>query len=520
MAFLRLKRPKQAAQAVLDRIKQILLAQIAGMWYNEFRSKRAKGDHTTKMEQPNRIQYYRKKLGLSQEELGEQLFVSRQTVSQWENGQTMPSIDSLTRLRTVFGVSVDDILGLTPEPVEAEEVPEAVPAPVSYEFRYTEDSLRRMNKVRRTGIKAAMVWTLLAAVPAFIWTLEESAMGWVFGLVLAFAIVHIARYRADVKRAREQKAGLLSHIYTYTLTPDGLIVTITDEHDPLSITRRPMGPIRHVRASGPYRILYTADGCYTVDTDELAEDSPIRAALVPATPAASSKSIPVRKHPRAGLQVVSVVLFLLSIASIGLGMMLTGLFAECAGEYDTRFAAYMWALFLVIPIPVASLMFGLWLKRKGFDGRMNIIVGIVLSILLCIFGSFSVSMGDVEDPVTVVETEMAIDIPDYDISSSSSTAGLFGGDLTSWCTIRFTDTNGDRFEAALDAHGQYLTAIPEDLQDVQPESQNEMAFDRCLLFDRDAAVCNTRPAAAADMLALYYDDAYNELTIVLYRWEG
>lgn len=57
-----------------------------------------------------KIQRYRKSAGLSQEELAKSLLVSRQTISLWENGQTLPTIDNLIRLREIFGVSLDDML--------------------------------------------------------------------------------------------------------------------------------------------------------------------------------------------------------------------------------------------------------------------------------------------------------------------------------------------------------------------------------------------------------------------------
>ena len=56
-----------------------------------------------------RIQYYRKKKGLSQEELGARLHLSRQTVSLWEKGQTLPTIDNLLRLREIFGTTLDEL---------------------------------------------------------------------------------------------------------------------------------------------------------------------------------------------------------------------------------------------------------------------------------------------------------------------------------------------------------------------------------------------------------------------------
>lgn len=57
-----------------------------------------------------KIQHYRKNAGLSQEDLARSLLVSRQTISLWENGQTIPTIDNLIRLREIFNVSLDDML--------------------------------------------------------------------------------------------------------------------------------------------------------------------------------------------------------------------------------------------------------------------------------------------------------------------------------------------------------------------------------------------------------------------------
>ena len=57
-----------------------------------------------------KIQFYRKRIRLSQEELGRQLLVSRQTVSLWEMDKTLPTVDNLLRLKEIFSVSIDDIL--------------------------------------------------------------------------------------------------------------------------------------------------------------------------------------------------------------------------------------------------------------------------------------------------------------------------------------------------------------------------------------------------------------------------
>ena len=56
------------------------------------------------------LQRLRKLNGLTQEQLAEQLFVSRTAVSKWETGGGYPSLDTLMSISELFGVSVDDLL--------------------------------------------------------------------------------------------------------------------------------------------------------------------------------------------------------------------------------------------------------------------------------------------------------------------------------------------------------------------------------------------------------------------------
>ena len=53
----------------------------------------------------------RKKKGLSQEELAEKLFVTRQAVSRWENGETSPNLETLKGLSRLYDVSINTLLG-------------------------------------------------------------------------------------------------------------------------------------------------------------------------------------------------------------------------------------------------------------------------------------------------------------------------------------------------------------------------------------------------------------------------
>lgn len=53
----------------------------------------------------------RMKSGMSQDELAEKVFVTRQAVSRWENGETTPGVETLKLLSKFFDVSINTLLG-------------------------------------------------------------------------------------------------------------------------------------------------------------------------------------------------------------------------------------------------------------------------------------------------------------------------------------------------------------------------------------------------------------------------
>ena len=62
--------------------------------------------------EPKEIIYgLRTKKGLSQDELAEKVFVTRQAVSRWENGETLPNTETLKQLSKLFDVSINTLLG-------------------------------------------------------------------------------------------------------------------------------------------------------------------------------------------------------------------------------------------------------------------------------------------------------------------------------------------------------------------------------------------------------------------------
>ena len=69
----------------------------------------------------DKITALRKKAGWSQEELAEQLGVTRQSVSKWEGAQSVPDMDKVVQMSRLFGVTTDFLL--------KDELSEEEPAP-------------------------------------------------------------------------------------------------------------------------------------------------------------------------------------------------------------------------------------------------------------------------------------------------------------------------------------------------------------------------------------------------------
>ena len=84
-----------------------LLADADGPWYNIITNLQG-GDF---METKDIIRELRMKKRLSQEELAERIFVTRQAISRWENGETIPNTETLKLLSKEFNVSINTLLG-------------------------------------------------------------------------------------------------------------------------------------------------------------------------------------------------------------------------------------------------------------------------------------------------------------------------------------------------------------------------------------------------------------------------
>ena len=107
----------------------------------------------------------RKKAGWSQEELAERLNVSRQSVSKWESAQSMPDIDKILQLSSLFSVTTDCLLKDTQDDTQpaAAQTPSPLPRVT---LAQAEDYLTRAQG-NAPQMALATALCILAAVPLF-----------------------------------------------------------------------------------------------------------------------------------------------------------------------------------------------------------------------------------------------------------------------------------------------------------------------------------------------------------------
>lgn len=156
------------------------------------------------MELGKQIRMYRLENKLSQEELADRIYVSRQTISNWENDKNYPDINSLVLLSEVFKVSLDKLIKgdieIMKDVIKKEEV----------------DKMNHYGRI----YTIMFIVTVVSAVPLFmwlgVWALIPWGIIWMLSMYFASKIEKIKKDN-DVQTYKEivafSEGKLLDDIY-------------------------------------------------------------------------------------------------------------------------------------------------------------------------------------------------------------------------------------------------------------------------------------------------------------------
>jgi len=144
----------------------------------------------------NRLTEMRTVHRMSQEEVASELHVSRQAVSKWETGKGAPDTTTLIALADVYGVSLDELVGRTPEEpqgfvsdIEVYQPYEPEPAPET------------SREIARNSFTVSRVLGMVSAIIPCVYIVLGFAFGsWATAWLLFLLIPIIATIQATLKR--------------------------------------------------------------------------------------------------------------------------------------------------------------------------------------------------------------------------------------------------------------------------------------------------------------------------------
>jgi transcriptional regulator with XRE-family HTH domain len=120
----------------------------------------------------NKLYELRKQAGLSQEAFAEKLGVSRQAVSKWECGASLPDTDNLITIANLYNISLDELIG-RPAPAKADEAQdeedEDEKEDAEAEAYYSDDGTPADTKRKTLRILHALPYPIFATAVFLLW---------------------------------------------------------------------------------------------------------------------------------------------------------------------------------------------------------------------------------------------------------------------------------------------------------------------------------------------------------------
>lgn len=465
-----------------------------------------------------RIQQYRKEKKLSQEELAQMLFVSRQTISLWEKDQTLPSIDNLIRLKEIFGMSIDEILTGSPLPTDAVvENPPSKPNE-TYSFRFTPEEMKTFSRtflLRRFRPILIRRFLLLLIISAIAWA---SDVGPVFASILTgiLTVLNVLAYVGlgrSIRLHRKANERIVRTCYSYQVWEDRIFLTIQRENEPDEF---------HTIRFSEIKQCYETDALYAFDFNNklllLRKNDLLGDSAIPSTLSGKIRkrwvSVPNRKA-----RALSIALFVLTIASIWLALIVVNFFSEAT---NGLMAEFMWIFYLYLPLPISSIVVGIILRKRGVKALKNIIAGIIMSILLIIYGSFTFIFSDIGFDLSSIETRVDIDLPEPQMTSivSWSSSRMIGGETESSYIVdlHFSDADSHTIVEQVDDDERWMSTLPAAFFDLLDKDTAVSSADYFLIYNADLQTYNTLPEKSGDyrFIILLFDPDSNIVQVAEY----
>ena len=339
----------------------------------------------------DKIAFYRKKAGLSQEELGYKLNVTRQSVSLWETNQAQPSLANLLNLAKIFGITVDELCGENPEQYIAEPQKEEhssenedglFKARTDYDPETLKKAYRTFSRKDFILLTVGVIIALTILAAYIISGVNSAFIIFPIFLLIVFA-ANIVRIKLTIKKRIGESIRFTPNLHIeFRFCKDNMVINSrSDKSDFVASIK--YDEIKYRSQDQEFVYLKTNGLAFAIDKRSCPENVDLLFKLIGGRKAA----VPQNKAIRALL----LVLFILSILSFFIAFVIIAIsiFSSPIPEFPYTVQEHFWKFFLFLPVTISSTVLGFIFTKKGYRCKKNIVVGIIMSVVLAAYGSFS-----------------------------------------------------------------------------------------------------------------------------------
>ena len=463
----------------------------------------------------------RKQKGMTQEQLAFEANVSRQSVSKWELGDCIPDVSKLRELSRVFGVSIDYLLN--EEQNEVQNVNSAIDQSRSKTEKFLAQSTtvyttEMLSTSYRLFTKYADIIIGIATIVSLFFCIchifLESTKAAIFMAILSSvcAMIYLIHFRRK-KQYIQQGEGVKSTVEYHS---DQLIIR-SEFKDGESMRSIRYDLLKKVFVKE--KIIYCfCDGFYfIVDLKNIQGDSSglseFYAHCKVQLPQLTAKGTEIPRK----LKSIKILSIVLSPMSLFMALItISGLMSNTTASASTgglQMTEHMWIFFLYLPITVGTVILGFYLLRKKYKGRVCVILGSIMSVLLflygCFFFIFGVNVSHDYRYAATLEKRIGIELPNNGQIISGD--GIWGVDSYG-STLVFTDNQEiNTFYTSIQSSGLWKN----DIDNINVDLNLKIFFlgyDYYLVYNETIGEYNTTRNNAADKLIFL---AYNNETATL-----
>lgn len=187
---------------------------------------------------------------------------------------------------------------------------------------------------------------------------------------------------------------------------------------------------------------------------------------------------------------------------------------------------YSWRMYPAAIIPIASIVFGIVMKRKGYRAKANIVVGAVFLTLVLLYGSFWLFFSSVfqegAEYIAGVESTLEIELPQCENSvledTTDSKQSTVNGDRIYYtCEAKLNESEKAELLKSIASSDKWMHGLPSTIEGMAPITQFKNP-DYCIVYNETLGTFNELPdkSGTYKFIFISYDIQESSLEITEY----